>query len=542
MTKEEFHNAAFTCLEDLLPFQPSLATQIGEHRFDNQLADFAPDFRKEFLSRLKKWLNVFLATPLEDQEAEVDRRLLIAVLKRWLIDEETLDSPRRNPVLYADEVITGPYLLLARDFSSPEKQALSLRERLKQIPEVLRLGKIQLKNPPKIWTENAILTLSGAPALFSRLILPLVEKVPNIGKDLQRVVRSALQAMEDFSSFLKNDLLPRAHGNFATGKEIWEEIAREVLLLEEGAEEVLAYGQELLLKTECEMKKVAAELDHTLSLQEILRRLHAHHPEADELLEAYKKAINSARQFLLDRDLVSFPPGEELKVQETPETQRPTFPYAAYFPPAPFETRQEGIFYVTPVDKNLAKREKERRLRAHSWIKIPIIAVHEAYPGHHLQLVWSNRAPTLPRKLGILVSVLFIEGWAFYCEEMMEEQGFLKKAEMRLSRLAEQRWRACRILIDVGLHTRNMSVEEAVQMLIRRAGLEKEDAWGEVRRYVETPTYPMAYMIGKREILKLVKEYKEKMGSHFHLKELHDRLLRFGSVPPTLARSLLFNE
>ncbi len=540
--REDFYSAVSNCLADLLPFQPTLATQVGEHRFDDRLADFSSGSGEKFISQIKKWLRVFQEASLADREAEVDRRLMVAILKKWLIDGEELDLPRRNPALYADEVTTGPYLLLIRDFSPTEERALCLRDRLKQIPEVLRQGKVQLRNPPRIWTENAILTLSGSSSLFSRLLAQLGEKVPEMHKDLEQAANMALRAIEDFSCFLKQDLLPHSNGDFSTGREIWEEIAREVLLLEEGAEEVLAYGEELLKHTEKEMERLASRLEPNISPEEVLSRLRDHHPEAEELLRAYRRTMESAKQFLFEHDLVSFPPGEELEVQETPETQRPIFPYAAYFPPAPLETKQKGIFYVTPVDLKLGPEERARRLRAHSWIKIPIIAVHEAYPGHHLQLVWSNRAPTLIRRLGVLISVLFIEGWAFYCEEMMEEQGFLKETEVRLGRLAEQRWRAYRILIDVGLHTRKMSAEEAVRMLVAGAKLEEEDAWGEVRRYAETPAYPMSYMIGKRELLKLVEEYRKKMGKNFRLKEFHDRILRLGSLPPTLARSLLLNE
>ena len=200
---------------------------------------------------------------------------------------------------------------------------------------------------------------------------------------------------------------------------------------------------------------------------------------------------------------------------------------------------REGIFLVTPVERWAPRKVKEEKLRGHNYAKIPVTAVHEAYPGHHLQLVYANtHAKTLPRKIGSALSSLFVEGWAFYCEELMEELGYIREPVQKLARLQDQLWRAARIILDVSLHTGKMTVEEGIQFLIERAGLERANAEAEVRRYTSNPTQPMSYLVGKIEILKVIEDYKRR-NPMITLRELHEAILSCGSLPPRLLRERL---
>jgi len=202
------------------------------------------------------------------------------------------------------------------------------------------------------------------------------------------------------------------------------------------------------------------------------------------------------------------------------------------------ETVQEGIFLVTPVPPTAPEEVKREKLRGHNWAKIPVTALHEAYPGHHLQLCYANQVGELPRKLAGFLSSLFPEGWAFYCEELMEQLGFIGEPIQRLGRLNDQLWRAARIILDVALHCRGMSVEEGVEFLVKEVGLERANALAEVRRYTSSPTQPMSYLVGKLEILKLVGEFKAQNPGK-SMRELHDAILSCGSLPPRLMRTCL---
>jgi uncharacterized protein (DUF885 family) len=206
------------------------------------------------------------------------------------------------------------------------------------------------------------------------------------------------------------------------------------------------------------------------------------------------------------------------------------------------EKIQQGIFVVTPVDPQSPQKEQEEKLKGHHYGKLPVTALHEAYPGHHLQLVYADGVGSLPRKVGgYMLSTLFIEGWAFYCEELMEQLGYIDQPLQRLGRLSDQLWRAARIILDVSLHTGKMTVEEGIAFLVDKCGLERSNARAEVRRYTSTPTQPMSYLIGKMEIVKLIDEYKKKH-PEASLKEVHDTFLSCGSLPPRLMRERLLTR
>jgi uncharacterized protein (DUF885 family) len=249
--------------------------------------------------------------------------------------------------------------------------------------------------------------------------------------------------------------------------------------------------------------------------------------------------MEHARQFIVERDLMTLPQNERLRVTETPAFARPFLPFTAYVPPAPFEPRKEGVFWVTPIDASAAQEQQEAQLQGHAQAVIPVIALHEAYPGHHLQLCHACQRPSRIRR-HFAQSNLFIEGWALYCEEMMWEEGFSADPRVRLMQLNATLWRACRVVLDVRLHTRGLPPEAAVRYLCEEAGLEEVHARAEVKRYIETPTQPMTYLIGKRALLGIREEMQRRMGAHFALKYFHDQLLSHGSLPPTLLREALF--
>jgi len=206
--------------------------------------------------------------------------------------------------------------------------------------------------------------------------------------------------------------------------------------------------------------------------------------------------------------------------------------------PGMFEENQDGIFVVTPVDANAPEDVQEQKLKGHFNVKLPVVALHEAYPGHHLQLVWANRTETLPRRMGSFLATLFIEGWAFYCEELMEKLGWISKPIQRLGRLHDQLWRAARIILEASLHTKGMTVDEAINFMVEKVQLEPENAKAEVWRYTQTPGQPQSYLMGKLQILDLIDDLK-KANPDLSMKEMHDKLLGAGSLPPRLMRQAL---
>ena len=538
----EFYQLTEAFIEGLLEEAPIVATHLGDHRYDDRLGYHTPADIDRQIARLKEALQAFEGFSPDSLSlaAQVDRALMVGTAKSFLRDFERLRSYQRDPGGYPSECLGGIFTLIVRDFAPLPERLKSVLGRLREVPRVLEEGKgnIVPEEVPRVWCEVAIESASQGIALFTMLIPALAEHAPEIKDELLSASKEAAAAMEGYVSFLTGEVLPKAGGDFAVGVETFEEILRENHMLDYTAEELYELGWELFRKTKEEMERVAAGIDPDKSAREILEQAKGDHPPAEELLEAYRREMERAKRFVIDREIVSIPEGERLRLEPTPPFLAPVIPYAAYMPPGPLEKVQEGIFLVTPVPPDAPPEVKEEKLRGHNWAKIPVTALHEAYPGHHLQLCYANRVGKLPRKLGGFLSSLFVEGWAFYCEELMESLGFIGEPIQRLGRLNDQLWRAARIILDVSLHTRGMTVEEGVKFLVDEVGLEHTNALAEVRRYTASPTQPMSYLVGKLEILKLIEEFKAKSPG-VGMRELHDAILSCGSLPPRLMRCCL---
>jgi uncharacterized protein (DUF885 family) len=254
--------------------------------------------------------------------------------------------------------------------------------------------------------------------------------------------------------------------------------------------------------------------------------------------EAYQAEVERAERVVLEHKLAPLPAGARLEIVDTPVFERATIPYASYLPPAPFDEELTGYFWVTPIEGR--RDEQQQQLAGHHYAGLPLTTVHEAFPGHHLQLCHAARSGSRLRRLAS--SHLFIEGWALYCEELMGDHGFYLDPVTRLCQLRDLLWRAYRVVIDVGLHTGRMTFLQAVDLLVDEVRLERENAVAEVKRYSLTPTEPMSYLVGKLEVLAMRNEARKRLGSRFDLQAFHAALLGIGSVQPALAREELWQR
>lgn len=545
VSQAKFYQRAEEFIDKLMEEAPVAATQLGDHRFDDRLGDRSKPALERQQREIKEALAEFEGfDPVDfDLDAKIDQRLIVQMAKSMLRGFEKLRHHLRDPGAYSQECLGGIFLLLIREFAPLEERLESVLGRLKATPHVLAQGieNINSEEVPPVWCEVALESAQQGLGLFTMLIPALARQVPELQAELNEGSKAAAEALQDWVNFLQERVAPQSKGDFAAGKDLFEELLREDHLLDYTAEELLETGWRLFEETQAEMEQVAREINPARSVKEILEAAKADHPGTEELMDVYRKEMAAVREFVRNQGLVTIPEGESLKIEPTPPFLRGLIPYAAYMMPGPLEKKQEGIFLVTPVDPESSKEEQEEKLKGHNYVSLPVTALHEAYPGHHLQLVYANTVGTLPRKLGAFISTLFIEGWAFYCEELMEQLGYIDKPLYRLGRLNGQLWRAARIILDVSLHLGKMSVEKGIDFLVDRVGLERTNAQAEVRRYTLTPTQPMSYLIGKLEILKLIDEYKR---SHpdASLKEVHDDVLSCGSLPPRLMRERLFAD
>lgn len=542
-TEAEFYASVERFVGQMLEEAPVAATQFGDHRFDHRLGDHSPPARARQESLLREALAQLTAldTAGWSPDAVIDRTLLVQLVKSFLREFEKMRNHERSPGMYVNECLGGVFLLLMRDFAPFRVRMRSALGRLREVPRVLAQGKENLipEKVPPVWAEIALEAAKQGLVLF-RVVLPLMSlRTPALFPHVLRAGWKAARAFQDYIAFLEGQVLPQARGEFAVGQELFEEMLREDHMLDYTPDALLEQGWKLFHDTEAQMETLAAKIAPGKTAREILDEAKKNHPKRGEVLSAYRKEMARVRRFVQERGIVTIPEGEKLTVRATPPSLRPVIPYAAYMMPGPLEKKQEGIFLVTPVDRFLPRKVQQEKLQGHNYAKIPVTALHEAYPGHHLQLVYANRhAKTLPRKLGSALSSLFVEGWAFYCEELMEELGYIREPVQKLARLKDQLWRAARIILDVSLHTGKMTIEEGVQFLVEKVGLEETNARAEVRRYTGSPTQPLSYLIGKLEIMKVIEKYKRRHPTAT-LREVHDAILSCGSLPPKLLRERL---
>lgn len=415
----------------------------------------------------------------------------------------------------------------------------ALAGRLVQIPAHLRDAAKALATSasmiPPIWvTSTALAARRGANFVKGLTQHPRVAALPSRSM-LEETVVQAAQSLVDFADFLERQVAPKARGDFACGKEYFEHLLRDRHFLDVGAERLHAFGERLFERTRAELEEVCQERFGHRDFVRAVHEIQSRHPSADRLLAVYTERVNAARQFVMNRRLVTIPDRECLEVGVTPEFLRHEIPFAAYVEPAPNDPEQIGRYYVTPP-------VNDEQLKEHDEIGLAHTCAHEAYPGHHLQFVSANCYPaarSLPRLLN--TSATLYEGWALYCEQLMLEEGFLSQPESRMLLLRDRLWRALRVMLDIELHTRGLSLSGAADRMVKALGFPRSQAEADLAWYTRSPTVPFGYATGWALITAL-REYVMTEETGATLQSFHDRLLSVGSVALPLVVRRAFGE
>jgi len=518
----------FQALYQRFPIQ---ATMLGIHQYDHLLGDLSSDSISQLVSDSRQRLTTLhkLHRRHLDLPSQVEYDLLEADIQNNLIWLEETADWKRDPNFYVDMPLYGIFTLIVREFAPPLERARSVLARLQGLPDFLKLGMSNVAQPPRTFVEVAIETAEGGLHLFQDFVPAFAAQVPTLASDLEAASQAAASALSEYLDYLKMDLLPGAKDEFAVGRQTFEKKLHWEHMLDLSVDQLRDFGQRAFHDTERALRELAEKVDPRKTWPELVEEARNDHPRADQLFHAYEEELARLRHFVADHQLLTIPANEKLELVPTPAFSRSTIPYAAYMPPAPFEERQVGQFWVTPIDTTAAPERQVAQLKEHCYGTLPLIALHEAYPGHHLQLVFSNNVSSPLRKH--ISSSLFAEGWALYCEQLMGEAGYYRDWKPRLFQLKDQLWRAARVILDVELQTGRMTVDQAVHLLVNQVHLSEAAATTEVRRYAMTPTQPMSYLAGKQQILDLRAEF-----SSLPRKEFHDRLLSSGTIPLTLVR------
>ena len=534
------HNAL---LQDLLQFDwsvnPCSATAKGIHHYDHQLPPVSFDERQNNLLRAKELLaevNAHLAMDLP-LEQEVDLQIGKQFLIRFLCDEELLAAWRNSPAYYGSQLAQGINTLMTPPLDLKKQE--NLLSRLQAAPGYL-MQAMQLLEPtaiPQIWIQPALNSIKGLTRLIEETLVSIL-KAEQCLEHFESALAAVLKALETYAAFIKKSG-EVAHGDFAVGEAYFDTMLQEYYVVPMNTAQLLQFGKEKVAFYEEQLHSLAYKLNPDQTWLQQLEALREDHPVPETLIQAYENEKEAVKRFVVEKDLVSIPESENCVMAETPWYARSTTPMGSMNTSRAYTPGLTSIFNITPINSQAPAASQEQHLRENNYSFIRSIAFHEVIPGHHLQACMHKLQTNEFRKN--FYNTVLIEGWGLYTEDLMVEEGYLQGV-LHLMQLKNALWRAVRVVVDVGLHSKSMTFEEAVCMLEEKVGQQHHLAYGEVLRYTQGPTYPSSYMLGREQLLQLRQDCEQAWGSEYSKKRFHNELLQYGSMPVALIRKLMLEN
>jgi uncharacterized protein (DUF885 family) len=517
---------------DQLAMQPDLATFFGLHDHDGELASGTRDAIDDEVAFYRRAIDELSAIDPSEltPERALDRDLAIHQARLglfWQTEYRTW-AGSSGAAGYIGESI---FPLFTRDFAPAAERMESIASRLEAAPRYLRETRERVTEPVRLWTEIDLKSTEMLPGFLDTILAAARSEAGEDGlvARLSNAVDAMKAALTDHAAWLTDDVLPRATTDWHAGPERFEEMIR-LRELEADGDEILAVGEELLAVEKAAREALVVEIEPGASAEEVADVVKNDHAATfAESLGEYREAMGEARAFVVEHGIATPPEEDHLNIIETPSFVRHLIPFAAYYEPAKFDPSPVGTYIVTPPSS-------PEMMREHNRSSISNTSVHEAYPGHHLQLSAAITNPSLVRLFSQAPE--FAEGWAFYCERMMKEAGFDDTPKGWYIVHTDAIWRATRIILDVQLHRGLIGFDDAVDRLVAETGFERPAALAEVKRYTSTPTYQLSYLFGRHMIEKLKSEVAARQGRDFDVRRFHDTLLYGGTMPVSYARRL----
>jgi uncharacterized protein (DUF885 family) len=472
-------------------------------------------------------------------EEQIDLRFLKGLLESDIYSAEHRRLWEKDPAIYVPAGDVGRLLEPESTLTMAER-ADQLMRLFAALPQHLQSGRENLSNLPQRFTQAAIFKLKGTLKSLSEEAPALSGAGTASAEDFDSALANAITALDAFETYLSDEVLPDSNGEWAIGKQHYDYILQHRWLFKLDANDILARGMLSFEETEALAQEVSERLQPGKHWSEVYETLKDQHPPMDGIKQAYQGWIDKAQQFVIEKQIVTLPAGEHVVTLDTPPAMRRSSPFGTFQGVDRFGTDLEGKLLLTPIEDWMTPEQQAQRLRSHHDAWIPIIAVHEAYPGHHVHALKIRENPRTLRR--IARESIFTEGWGLFTEELMFEQGFLAGDDVRLTQLRNRLWRAARVILDVSLHTGRMTFDEAVDFLVERVRFERYAAELEVGMYIMRPTYVLGYLIGMQEIMALRAEWIEQNGEPDPPSEFYDALLTVGSLPPVLVREALLGE
>ena len=562
-------------LDGLFLAKPHLATFMGDHRFDDRWADLSSR-GVELRVRVLQQQQLRLASidknrlSLEDQ---VDQQILanaialemlyLTEIREWETDPRLHDSfPFYDP---REMVATRLADIMHGNFASAGQRLKSLDALLQKLPDFVSQFQQRLRNPSKVYTEQAIADNRGRVELLCGEVAAFVKSADEASEGdrnhAESARRSATKALEDYQSFLENELLPRSTGNWRLGAERYRKkfpLALETVVKPEA---LATRAREAFDRVNEELYEVTLQLHAELfpgrphptlqtnaaqklaTILQVRDALSKDHPQPERLVEAHRRNLDEFRSFIEKQNLLALPPADTLRVEPMPLYKRGVAA-AEYLAPGILENSPHwtATYFVDPIDPTWSADRIESYLRGNNNYETRLTAMHEAYPGHHTQFYYARKNPNPLR--AVLWNAPFVEGWAVYGTRLMTRLGYgeAQNLRYRFFDLRGQLIVATNTLIDIGLHGGDMTEGEALRFMTEEGLQERAQAEKKLLRAKLDTTQLVQYFLGLDEILQLESEMRKRDGAAFRQREFDEKLISHGSIAVKHLRRYLFPE
>lgn len=533
--------------EEVFRTQPMTATRWGDHRFDDRLDDLSPEARAANLARDRRWLGELpglVNSQALSRDGQIDLEIWKASLGRDVWLAENFDPYADDPRLYVGLMTESIYLPLSQSTVPKEEALRAVLKRMDQVPRVVEQAKAAIKNPPKVFAEIGLSQAKGAVAFFEEELFLLTGHPKGEG-ELGAKAKLCADAARDYVKFLESEVLPRADGEWRIGQERFRKKLDYELDAGIGADEVYQLAKAEADEVTHEMFVIARQLwsrcypgrtippDDPQGRAEIIRLVlqatSKDHGTPEALIGDAKATVDAIRVFIRDNKILALPEPDRCAIIEMPEFQRGNS--VAYLNPAPpLDIQARSEYAISPPPSSWTLRRVESFLEEYNRAMLKVLTIHEAYPGHYVQLEYSNRNPSVIRRA--LSSGVFAEGWAVYTERMMLDQGFGDgDLALRLNQLKFYLRAIVNSILDYEMHCRGMTDEQAMDLLMNRAFQAEGEAAGKVIRAKLTSCQLSTYYVGRTAFHRLRQQVQRELGDRFDLKRFHEEALSHGTLP-----------
>ncbi len=547
LADQYFEQATFT-------YNPTFGTSAGLHQYDSKLENYSRATIDAQIATLHGFEKNFRALPAfqMDQSTQADREMVLDDIRSKLLTLQVIKPWEKNPDNYSSGITSSAFVLMERNFAPPDERLRSLIAREKEMPAVFTAARQNLKNPPRIYTEIAMEQLPGIISFFESDVPEAFKEAndPATRAEFDKTNARVIAALKSYEGWLKQDLLPRSKGDFRLGADTFSKKLEYDEMVDTPLTKLLDIAYADMHRNQAEFARVAKEVDSSKTPQEVLAELATIHPAPDQLLQSFRDTFNSLTSFINSHHIITIPSDVRPVLEETPPFMRATT-QASMDPPGPFETHSTTAYFnVTLPEKSWTQEHIAEHMAAFNVGTVISTSVHEAYPGHYVQFLWTNYAP-LSKVRKLIGANTNIEGWAHYCEQMMLDAGYGQPGTgakdereahlIRLGQLQDALLRDARFIVGIKMHTGEMTLDQAVDFFVKEGYQSRSIGTVETKRGTSDPTY-LYYTLGKLEILKLRADLEKKEGSSFSLQKFHDDFMRQGGAPIRIVRQALLGD